>query len=175
MVAGAALVRRVSAGAATLLLSLAMLPAAGLALPHPMHTTITELAWRPGSRVVRATIRIFEDDFGRAVLGLPASAPAPDSAAVREPAAEAYVRAHFGLAGAGGAELPLRWCGVRRSGNVVWVCIESGEGVAPAGLRVRNGVLFELYRDQVNIVQSLLGSAKASVLFTRGDGPKAIL
>ncbi len=160
--------------ASAVLAALAILLAASPAVAHPMHTTITELAYQPGSRVVRATIRIFEDDFGRAVLGLPATAPAPAAAAVSDAAAEIYLRAHFGLAAADGHEVPLRWCGVRRAGNVVWVCIETGSNVAPSGLRVRNGVLFELYRDQVNIVQSQLGSAKTSVLFMRGDGPKRI-
>lgn len=145
-----------------------------MAFGHPLHTTITDLVQRRDERVVRATIRIFSDDFGRAVLGLPASAVAPSASAVSDSAAAAYVRAHFSLSQADGRQLPLNWCGVRRSGDLVWLCVEARRDGSLRGLRVHNQLLFELYPDQVNIVQAAWDGGRASLLFTRGDGPRPV-
>ena len=34
--------------------------------------------------------------------------------------------------------------------------------------------LFDLYEDQVNVVQATMGGARSSLLFTRGDKPKRL-
>ena len=50
-------------------------------------------------------------------------------------------------------------------------------GEAPAGLagaRVRHSVLCERFDDQVNIVRATYAGRSASLLFTRGDGAKAL-
>lgn len=160
---------------ATLLASLAMLLAsASVAMGHPIHTTITDLGYRRENRTVRATIRVFADDFGRAVLGLGSGAPAPPSAAVADSAAETWVRANFRLSRPDGTAIPLAFCGIRRSGDLVWVCVEAGWTGSLRGMRVENRMLFDLYRDQINIVQAQLDGTRASLLFTRGAAPKPI-
>lgn len=142
-----------------------------VALPaHPLHTTMAELERDRARGTVRVTIRVFVDDLGRAVLRLPASAAPP--APLGDPAAAAYATSHFTLE-VDGQALPLTSCGVRRTGDLAWICLESARGGRTEGVRVRNSMLFELYADQINIVQSH-GAERASVLFTRGDGPKRI-
>jgi hypothetical protein len=168
-----ATVRR-SVPLAPLLVAGALLIAtAAPALGHPLHTTLTEIG-RGDGRTLRATIRVFADDFGRAVLGLGAAAAAPAMDAVSDSAASAYVRAHFTIATPDGRALPLSWCGVRRTGDLVWVCLEAAWSGAMDGMRVHDRMLFELYRDQINIVQASDGGSRASLLFTSGDGPKRI-
>jgi hypothetical protein len=165
---------RLCARLARLLAACAVLMAAASpALSHPLHTTLTEIG-RGEGRTVRATIRVFQDDFGRAVLGLGAAATAPAASAVSDSAATAYVLAHFAIATPDGRALPLRWCGVRRTGDLVWVCLEAAWSGAMDGMRVHDRMLFELYRDQINIVQAIDGGSRASLLFTSGDGPKRI-
>src|SRR5207245_8090640 len=53
---------------------------------HPLHTTLTQLAYRDADRSVEVTVRVFADDF-RAVLARDVS----DSAAA------AYLRSAFTL------------------------------------------------------------------------------
>ena len=117
---------------------------------HPLHTTLTQLDFTAADRSVRLTVRGFSDDLHAALGG-----DLTDSAAARY--------------------LPLAWCGLQRSDGVVWLCLR---GVAPAdarGVKVRIGVLFELYADQINIVQtSRDGRRGGALLFTRGDPPRPV-
>lgn len=143
------------------------------ALAHPLHSTITELTEDRAHGVVRATIRVFADDFGtavtRSVRGRSLSAgPQWEAAAL------AYVNSAFGFTDRTGRALPMRSCGTRRTSDLLWVCVEatSAEGLAP--LMVRNGVLSDLFDDQVNVVQGTIGGVRRSVLFTRGARAKAL-
>ena len=161
---------------ALLLLVPAMLGAAGAAgaraAPrHPLHTTLTQLSLRPATRSVEIVMRVFVDDFSAAVARRsgagPVLMPPSDSAAYR------YVAEAFALTDRAGRRLPLRWGGARRTGDLLWLTL-----TAPAttleGVRVSNRVLVELHADQVNIVQANLGTRRASLLFTRGDGAKPL-
>ncbi len=141
---------------------------------HPIHTTIADLAWRPETRTVRVMIRVFDDDFGRAILGLGAASAPPSQAAVTEAAAMAYVRTHFLIADDGGHAATLASCGLTRSANVVWVCAEAGWSGSLSAMRVHSRMLFDLYRDQINIVQAHFDGRSASLLFVQGDGPKPL-
>lgn len=150
-----------------------LIATASPAFGHPLHTTLTEIG-RGDGRTLRATIRVFADDFGRAVLGLGAAAAAPAMDAVSDSVASAYVRGHFTLATAGGRAMPLQWCGIKRTGDLVWVCVEAAWVGPLGGVRVHDRMLFDLFRDQINIVQSSDGGSRSSLIFTAGDGPKRI-
>jgi uncharacterized protein DUF6702 len=129
---------------------------------HPLHTTLTQIELRGADGGVQLTVRAFSDDL-RAALGGDVS----DSGASR------YVRSTVTLADRTGRAVPLAWCGLRRSDGVVSLCLR---GTAPAadGLRVRVAVLFELYADQINIVQTNREGRRAALLFTRGDPPRPV-
>ncbi len=155
---------------AAVLLAVGALPRRAAA--HPLHSTITEVVVDRAHGVVRATIRVFADDFGtamrRAARGraIPASGPAWDAAAL------AYTTTSFGLA-ARGHVLPLRSCGVRRTADLLWICVEASTA-DPGGLQVRNAMLCDLFDDQVNVVQGTVGGSRASLLFVRGSGFKPL-
>jgi hypothetical protein len=57
---------------------------------------------------------------------------------------------------------------------VVWLCLRAPAPRAAARLTVHNRMHFELFEDQVNVVQATLGGRRRSELFTRGDGPKPL-
>lgn len=148
---------------------------AGTAAPveaHPLHTTVTEITSDPARRVVRAVIRVFADDFGKALAR-------PDrggsSAPVAEQAALAYLQRAFVLTGRDGRVMPLRSCGTRRTGDLLWLCVETDAPTGLVGTRVRNSVLCELYDDQVNIVRTTAGGTASSLLFTRNATAKPLL
>lgn len=145
-----------------LLVALALVGAAPRpARAHPLHTTLTEVSSGPTPGTVRLMIRVFADDFGRAsrVANGGRSDPA------------LYLRRAVGVFD-GTRALPLRSCGVRQSGGMLWLCLEADAPSSLSTLRLRNAILCELFDDQVNVVRSLLGSSPRSVLFTRGDGAK---
>lgn len=118
-------------------------------------------------------IRVFADDFGTAVsrharARVLAPGPAWDAAAF------AYVASAFTVADRLGRTLALRSCGIRRTGEVMWVCVETASAGGIAPLTVRNAVLTDLFDDQVNVVQATVAGGRRSVLFTRGDRAKRL-
>jgi hypothetical protein len=56
---------------------------------------------------------------------------------------------------------------------VTWIRLEAPTA-DPTGFRLLNAFLFELFDDQVNVVQATLRGRMRTMLFTRGDGPKPI-
>lgn len=150
------------------LLVLMLMLAPRLLLAHPLHSTITELTEDRARGVVRATIRVFADDFGTAVSRSThgravAAGPQWDASAF------AYVASVFGFTDRAGHALTLRSCGIKRTADLLWICVEATSQAGLSPLQVRNAVLCNLFDDQVNVVQAVVGSARRSVLFTRGD------
>ena len=140
---------------------------------HPLHTTITEIVGDRAHGTVRATVRVFVDDFATAVERASHGRVKPDAGAAWEAASLAYVMSSFGLTDRAGHAIAMRSCGVKRVATLLWICLETN---APdlATLKVRNSFLCELYDDQVNVVQATVGTARRSLLFTKGDGAKPL-
>jgi hypothetical protein len=138
-----------------------------------MHSTLTEVVEDPARGTLRATIRVFADDFG---IALARSARTPLTAAgpAWEAAAAYYAARVFGIRDGKGRALTLHPCGIRRTAGVIWVCLETDVVASAEGLQVRDSILCELYDDQVNVVQGTFGGARRSVLVVRGDGYKVL-
>src|SRR2546426_799277 len=111
---------------------------------------------------VVVSVRAFADDF-RAVAG-----------GVSDSAAFGYLTTVLTLSDRDGRTLPLAWCGARRTGDLVWLCLHAPATRGLAGLRVDARLLFDRFEDQINIVQASYGGRQVSLLFVRGDHPKAL-
>ena len=133
----------------------------GLLLAHPLHTTVTQLAWRPADRTVELTIRSFAEDF-QAVAGGTDSTMA------------VYLRSAVTVADRVGKALPLTWCGVRRTGDLLWLCVRAPAPQGPSGLQLHVRLLFERFRDQINIIQAQYEGRRESMLFAPGDAPRRL-
>jgi hypothetical protein len=143
------------------------------ALAHPLHTTLTEMTEDRAHGTVRATVRVFADDFGTSLNRFARTTAAPMTTQWNA-SAFAYASSVLSIVTRQGAALPLRSCGVTRSGDVLWICVEA---TAPAGLAnvmVRNAMLCDQFADQVNVVQATFAGSRHSVLFTRGDRAKPL-
>jgi hypothetical protein len=134
---------------------------------HPMHSTLTEVVEDPARGSLRVTIRVFADDFG---LALTRAA----RATVDRTGPARYAASVVGVRDARGRALALHGCGIRRASGVVWVCLETDAVASTRGLQLRDAMLCELYEDQVNVVQGVLGGTRRSLLFVRGDGYKTL-
>lgn len=154
--------------------ALAAVAGAGAGTVHPLHTTLSEITYDPAGRAIRVSVRVFVDDFSAAVLHRRAAAPGapivvpPDTAMVR------YLASRIALLDRTGRVITLLWCGTRRSGDLLFICLRAPAARAPANSRLRNAILTEIFSDQVNIVQATLGGARQTVLFTPGDGAKPL-
>ena len=163
------MVTRLPLTVALVVVSAGMLGTVRPADAHPMHSSITELTLDPARGVVRATVRVFVDDLRTAVAhkmptrALPADGPAWDLAVV------AYATSAVALRDARGRPLTLRSCGSRRTGALLWLCLEADVRRDAGVLQVRNAMLHDLYADQINVVQAVVSGARRSLLFMRGD------
>ena len=149
-------------------LAAAVIGAAALRAPHPLHTTLTQITVDASHHTVRATIRLFADDLASAL-----SARGASSATDVGTRAMTYVSSLFSLS-ADGHQLRLSPCGVRRTADLLWVCLESAPSPTVVHLRARNPLLTETFADQVNIVQLGDGPSRPSVIFLKGDRDKPL-
>jgi hypothetical protein len=134
---------------------------------HPMHTAIVEISYQPASGLATIQIRVFRDDFSAAV-GAGSSADPSDSAMA------VYLRGALHLSDRAGRALPLQWAGADMAGEVMILRMTAP---APEGLRggwVLSALLCERFEDQVNIVRASYETGTRTLLFTRGDGAKAL-
>jgi hypothetical protein len=140
----------VSGGWLLTALTALLLPPAG----HPSHTSSAEMV--QGGDSIRVAIRVFADDI--AAVG-----------PVRH-----YIEARFGIVDRKGNAVSLEWVGAERAGDVLIIRLR---GHLPAGLsraKVRNGILTDRFADQVNVVRAAYQRGAATLIFSRGDGPKAL-
>ena len=142
---------------------------AGRADAHPLHTTMTDITLDPSGRSLHIVVRTFADDYVKAI-----TSGRPGAATVNGPESWAYVQRAFGVVDSG-RPVPLQSCGMKQSGNLLWICLEARVSGSLSAVQVRSAVLCELYDDQVNIVRARVGPAARSILFTKGDGPKALV
>jgi hypothetical protein len=125
---------------------------------HPIHTTLTNVTFDRQSAQITAMVRVFETDLNKAV------------AKRRDTTVADYVRASVGLSDQTGHPVPTTWCGSRREGDVVWLCLRAPAPQGASGLTLSDRLLFDVFDDQVNIVMTEHGS----VLFTKGDAPRRL-
>lgn len=144
--------------AGTMVSVLAM--ALSLGAAHPIHSSLTTVAWRQETRTLEVAIRLFTQDL-------------QDALARRKGSGCEYAQAVLTLHDAAGRTVPTDRCTIVRDGDVTWIRLIAAPGDLHA-LRLSNSLLFELFEDQINIVQSSVDGRARTVLFTRGDGPKAL-
>ena len=135
---------------------------------HPLHTSLAEIVYDPAAKEIRISIRVFIDDLTKA-----SNAYATSHKGVRTPIVD-YARAAFVVADRGGHPLPLTSCGAKPVGDLMWLCFRAVAPSGIAGFQVAHRVLFDLYSDQINIVQATYNGKKTSLLFTRGEGFKKL-
>ena len=139
---------------------------------HPMHTSLTVLT-HAADGTVTATIRAFADDLG-AVLGRDSAHASAPLSARDEIRLAAYLTERFFIVGRDGRRLSLRWCGVKRTADLLWLCVSVPSVNTLSGATVMNGVLLERFPDQVNIVQAQYAGRRQSMLFSRAEAPKRL-
>jgi hypothetical protein len=170
-------VRRIGIQLRVLLILLAPL---SLAIPlrsaaaHPIHMSYTEARYSAASHTLQLWVRVYANDFAAAAARKSGLRLGRDS--VIDPSIGAlYLRQNIQLIDANGHSLNVASCGARRANDMLLFCVQTGPVAPMDQLRMRNTVMTELFSDQVNVVQTLQGSVRASRLFVRGDGFKALV
>ena len=136
---------------------------------HPLHTSLAEIVYDPAAKEIRISIRVFIDDLTKASTAYArAHKSSPQTMFID------YARSSFIVADRGGRPLALASCGSKPVGDLMWLCLRTPAPAGLAGMQVTHKVLFDLYSDQINIVQASFNGKRISLLFTRGDGLKRL-
>jgi len=141
-----------------------------IAEAHPLHTSLAEVSFNPRNATVDVSIRVFADDFAAAAnewrrRGRDRSTGSP---------LIGYALANFSLVDRTGRRIAMTSCGGKRVGDLMWLCFRGQTSSSASGSSVSSKILFDKYRDQINIVQATYDGRKANLLFTGGEGEKKL-
>ena len=154
-----------------LLLLLALPTAAGTR--HAYHSTLLELRLNPDKQQVELALKVFADDFEKALSqGRPQAVDLHSPLAL--PLTETYLRQHLKLsipAGPHRMSLPLdlRLLGLQPENGTYWLYAKAALPHPTTELQVSQGVMLDLYPDQANIVNAEANGKKLSKLFRNGQ------
>jgi len=147
---------------------------------HDLHLTHTRMV--VDGRTIALRIRLFKDDLEKALQHFGGR---PDLHLTAEARADSLFGAYFDKAvtlAADGKPVSLR---VSSSGtetdassqDVVWYVLEGESGAAIAKLAILNGLMFELFRDQQNLIQLLRepGGIRKTLYFVATDAREQVV
>ncbi|HWN10004.1 MAG TPA: DUF6702 family protein [Pyrinomonadaceae bacterium] len=155
-------------------LALIVIAVAPVAFAHRYHTSVTRLEYKSEDRVVEITVQTFADDVEAAlskrsgVRNVQLDVDSKTNALLLQ-----YLSSTIVLKN-GDDKLEVEWIGMELKGHSVWFYLQAK---APEGLpkaTLSNNLLFDLFTDQINIVNVFNNGKKSSLTFKRGDAPKAV-
>ncbi|HYO99290.1 MAG TPA: DUF6702 family protein [Pyrinomonadaceae bacterium] len=158
------------------ILSLAFV-ASALALPHVVpaaaahkfHTSFTEAEYNAREHSLEITLRTFPDDLENILSKRNGKAVRLDRKKEAEPLLVAYLQETFQLKTARGETVKLSWVGMDSGVDSAWLYIEARMPDGFAGAQLRNQFLFDLYDDQINLVNVKQEDRKRALTFKNGD------
>jgi hypothetical protein len=136
-------------------------------LPHPFHTSVTEIVFNEKDQLWEVSIRLFQDDLE---VGLSAFQgkkfqflPKLD---VDEILAK-FVKTHVGFQVNRKLQTPYRYIGFEPQKDVVWIYLEIPTLQELKGVYFQNSLLVDVFPDQTNLVHVARLDKKKSYLFKK--------
>jgi hypothetical protein len=143
------------------------------ALGHRYHTSVTRLEYNAEERLVEITVRTFADDLEAIVSTRAGKIARLDGSQAADTLLFAYLRSVFQLK-SGVQKVELQWIGMELKGNTALIYLQARMPEDRSKTSLQNTLLFDLFEDQINIVNVLDKGKKASLVFKRGEGPQEI-
>ncbi|HEY9401860.1 MAG TPA: DUF6702 family protein [Pyrinomonadaceae bacterium] len=159
------------------ILSLVLVAAFGLSLSHAVpaaaahkfHTSFTEVDYNAPQRSLQITLRTFPDDLENVLSRRSGKAVRLDRKKETEPLLVAYLQETFQLKNAKGEMVKLAWVGMDAGVDSAWLYFEAHLPEGSAGVQLRNQFMFDLYDDQINLVNVKQDGKKHALTFKNGD------
>ena len=157
-------------------LALLLLPCAAPPAPaaHKFYTSLARIEYNAEAGSVEVTLRVFADDLELALTRRAGREVRLDRAKDADRLALAYLRETFQIKNREGEAKALKWVGMELRSGVAWLYFEAEMPEGLAGARLRDHVLFELFKGQVNTVSVRYPGGKADLVFARGDGERTV-
>ena len=149
-------------------LSLVIVALAPKAFAHRYHTSVTRLEYNAEERLAEITVRTFADDLEAVLSKRMGKSVRVDGSKAVDTLVFGYLQFVFQLK-SGAQEVELQWIGMELKGNTAWIYLQAKVPQGRSKTSLRNTFLFDLFEDQVNIVNVVAKGKKASLVFRRGD------
>lgn len=140
------------------------------AAAHKFHTSFTEANYNAEAGTLEITLRTFPDDLEAALRRRAAPAPAPgrDRKKEYEERVAAYVAETFLLKTATGEPIKISWVGMDAGVDSAWLYFEARLPANSEGIQFSNRLLFDLFDDQINLVNIKTKDRRLALRFERG-------
>jgi hypothetical protein len=137
---------------------------------HPYFVSVSELAWNSREKQVELSCKIYTDDFEEALkkAGGDKTDLLKGDAGKNKALIETYVRSHFQVR-VNGRSLTLQVVGFENDHEATWCHFQSPAPEAPVKIEVINNLLYEVKKEQVNIVHLSVGEARKSFRLVNPD------
>ncbi len=137
---------------------------------HKFYVSFTRIEHNRERQTAEISIRTFADDLEAALSKRTGRRVYLDSTKDSSALVFGYVRDSLQLTGRDG-KLPvtLKWVGMETNVDSVWIYLESPMPDGFDGASVRQRLLFDLFKEQVNTVNVIDAERRADLVFKRDD------
>jgi hypothetical protein len=141
-----------------------------LFLAHPLHVSVTEIAFQEQKKSLEIMMRVFADDLEetlRSDLRQPElDIAAPKNGQTTDQMIDNYLKKHFKII-VDAKELKAGYLGHEREGEAFIFFIEVTNLKKLKTIEIKNDIITELYEDQSNLVHVTVNKVVKSLRLTR--------
>ena len=147
-----------------------MFPLAGAAPAlHAYHSTITELRYNAAKKQLELSVKVFTDDFEKALSqGQPTHVNLTEAGPRPLVLASAYLGRTLQVSTTAGVPLQLQVLGMQAENDGYWFYCKVPLPGPVSGVKLRQAALLDAFSDQMNIVNIEANGQKQSALFRAG-------
>ena len=155
---------------AALVAFILMFPLAGAAPAlHAYHSTITELRYNAAKKQLELSVKVFTDDFEKALSqGQPTHVNLTEAGPRPLVLASAYLGRTLQVSTTAGVPLQLQVLGMQAENDGYWFYCKVPLPGPVSGVKLRQAALLDAFSDQMNIVNIEANGQKQSALFRAG-------
>jgi HSP20 family molecular chaperone IbpA len=143
-----------------------------LHLFHPFYVSVTEIEQNQKHKTVQVSVRIFFDDFEKALdkkYKVKVNILNPTDRKQLDLLMAGYIKEHLKI-NANGKNLELKYQGYEIEEDAAWCYFETAEVASVKELKVKNDILFEQHAAQSNMIHAIVNGLRKS---TKLDNPKS--
>ncbi|MEJ2881343.1 DUF6702 family protein [Pedobacter sp. GR22-6] len=143
-----------------------------LHLLHPFYVSVTEVEHNPKTKTVQMSVRVFFDDFEKALnkrYKTNVNILKPKDRKEIELMIAGYIKEHLVLK-ADDRLLTFKYIGYEIKEDAAWCYFESGQVESIRRLDIQDQLLFEQHESQINMIHAIVGGKRKS---TKLDNPQS--
>ncbi len=136
---------------------------------HEYYVSITRMQFNPSEKSLEVSIRLFTDDFERALSAENNNQPVRlQNNDGNNAIVERYIRRHFVLTDKKRNVRQWQYVGKENEADATWIYLEIPQDGQLTGFSLKNDILMEIFDTQVNVVNIKINSDKKTLLYKKG-------